>query len=87
MAITNGQTSIGTAATPIDGLHTNPSRIVIHNLDNTDAVYLGNSTVTITNGMELMKQETLDIQLEPLEQIYAVSTKAGHKISWMRHAI
>ena len=87
MAIINGQTSVGTAATALDGVHTNPSRIIIHNLDNTDSCYIGNSSVTITNGLELMKQETLEIQLEPLEQIYAVSTKTGHKISWLRQTV
>lgn len=85
--ISNGQTSIGTAATSIDGVWTNPSRITIHNLDNTDAVYLGNNSVTITNGLELMKQTTLQFYLEPLDQIWAVSSKAGHKISWLRQTV
>ena len=85
--ITNGQVAIGTAASAIDGVWHNPSRITIHNLDNTDAVFLGNQTVTITNGLELMKQATLQFELEPLEQIYAVSSKAGHKISWLRQTI
>ena len=85
--ISNGQTAIGTAATAIDGVWTNPSLLTIHNLDNTDAVFLGNESVTITNGLELMKQATLQFQLQPLEQVYAVSSKAGHKISWMRQTI
>ena len=85
--ITNGQTAIGTAASAIDGVWTNPSRITIHNLDNTDAVYLGNQTVTINNGLELMKQATLQFELEPLEQLYAVSSKAGHNVSWLRQTI
>lgn len=85
--ITNGQTSIGTAATALDGVWTNPSRITIHNLDNTDACYLGNSSVTTSTGLELMKQQTIQFDLAPLEQIYAVSTKAGHSISWLRQTI
>ena len=85
--ITNGQTAIGTVASAIDGVWTNPSRITIHNLDNTDAVYLGNQTVTINNGLELMKQATLQFELEPLEQLYAVSSKAGHNVSWLRQTI
>ena len=87
MAITNGQTTIGTAATPIDGRWHNPSRITIHNLDNTDAVYLGNSTVGTATGLELMKQSTLQFDLEPLDVIYAVSGKEGHKIRWLRQAV
>lgn len=85
--ISNGQVAIGTVATPIDGVWHNPSRITIHNLDNTDAVFLGNQTVTINNGLELMKQTTLQFELGPLEQLYAASSKTGHKISWLRQTI
>lgn len=85
--ITNGHVSIGTAATALDGVWQNPSRITIHNLDNTDSCYLGNGTVTTANGLELMKQQTLQFDLAPLEQLYAVSTKTGHVISWLRQTI
>lgn len=85
--ITSGQVAIGTAATAIDGVWQNPSRITIHNLDNTDAVYLGANGVTTTSGLELMKQQTLQFDLQPLEQIWAVSSKAGHIISWLRQTI
>ena len=84
MAISNGQVSIGTVATPIDGVWHNPSRIYIHNADNTQAVYIGGPNVTAVNGMIIEKLETLEFDLEPLDQIYAVSTKLGHTISWIR---
>lgn len=85
--ITNGQVAIGTVATPIDGLWTNPSRITIHNNDNTDAAYLGGTAVTPANGLVLQKEESYQFELQPLEQIYCVSTKLGHTISWMRQTI
>jgi len=85
--ISNGQTSIGTAATAIDGVSINPSLLTIHNNDNSDKIYLGNSTVTTSNGLQLLKLESYQFQLQPLEQVYAVSTKAGHTISWMRQTI
>lgn len=85
--ITSGQTTIGTVATAIDGVWQRPSRITIHNLDNTDSVYLGADAVTITTGLELMKQSTLQFDLEPLEQLWAVSGKTGHIISWLRQTI
>jgi len=85
--ISNGWTSIGTVATPIDGRHTNPSRITIHNNDNATNIYLGNSTVSSTNGLLLLKEESYQFDLEPLEQLYAVSDKTGHVISWMRQTI
>lgn len=85
--ISSGQTSIGTVATAIDGVWHNPSRIIIHNLDNTDACYLGADDVTTSTGLELMKQTTLQFDLEPLDQLWAVSGKTGHRISWLRQTI
>ena len=85
--ISSGQTAIGTAATPIDGVWANPSRITLHNADNTDAVYIGNGNVTITNGLGVEKLQTLQFDLQPLEQLHAVSSKTGHVISWLRQTI
>jgi hypothetical protein len=85
--ISNGQIAIGTVATAIDGVWTNPSLITIHNTDNTDALYIGGENVTTTNGLHILKEETIQFQLQPLEQIYAVSTKLGHTMSWMRQTI
>lgn len=85
--ITNGQVAIGTVATAVDGVWTNPSRITIHNNDNTDAVYLGGTAVTPATGLVLQKEESYQFELQPLEQIYCVSTKLGHTISWMRQTI
>ena len=85
--ITNGWTSVGTAATAIDGVHNNPVRMTIHNNDNSTNIYLGNENVTITNGLLLLKEQSYQFDLEPLEQLYAVSNKTGHIISWMRQKI
>lgn len=85
--IRNGWTSVGTAATPIDGVHNNPTRMTLHNNDNSTNVYLGGPDVTITSGLLLLKQQSYQFELEPLEQIYAVSDKVGHIISWMRQTL
>ena len=82
--INSGLAAIGTVATPIDGRHNQWSRMTIHNNDNTDILYLGGSNVTTANGLQLKKEETLQFELGPLEQLYAVSTKEGHTISWLR---
>lgn len=87
MAISNGQIAIGTVATAIDGVWQNPSRIIIHNNDNATNIWLGNSSVTNLTGLLLLKEQSYQIDLEPLEQLYAVSNKAGHIISWMRQTI
>jgi hypothetical protein len=85
--ISNGQVSIGTVATAIDGVWTNPSRITIHNNDNSTNIYLGNDNVTSSNGLLLLKEQSYQFDLQPLEQIWVVSTKEGHTISWMRQTI
>lgn len=85
--ISNGWTTVGLTATPIDGVHNNPTRITIHNNDNATGIYLGGTAVTTTSGLLLLKEQSYQFELEPLEQIYAISTKTGHVISWMRQTL
>lgn len=92
MAFYSGQTTIGTAATVIDGVLLNhyagnPYRLIIHNNDNTDAVYLGGSGVTTTTGLMMDKGEMLHLTVTPTDLLYAVSTKAGHIMSWLTEPI
>lgn len=85
--ITTGWTSVGLTPSAIDGVHNQPSRITIHNNDNSTGIYLGGPDVTVTNGLLLLKEESYQFTLNPLEQLYAVSDKTGHIISWMRQPI
>ena len=92
MAFYSGQTSIGTAATVIDGVLLNnyagnPYRLIIHNNDNTDAVYLGGSAVTTSTGLMLDKGVMMQLTVSPTDLLYAVSGKAGHIISWLTEPI
>jgi hypothetical protein len=92
VAFYSGQTSIGTAATVVDGVLIganggNPYRLMIHNNDNTDAVYLGGSTVTTSDGLKLDKGVMLQLTVSPTDLLYAVSTKAGHVISWLTEPV
>ncbi len=82
--ISSGQVTIGTAPTLIDGLEVNPFRLHIHNHDNTDAVYLGASDVSITTGLKLVKEDSIELIINPLEALYAVATKTGHIISYLK---
>jgi hypothetical protein len=84
MAISTNRLTVGTVATIVDGTYNSNFRLVIHNNDNTDAVYIGGPDVTITNGLVLQKEETIQLQMNPLESIYAVSGKAGHTISYLK---
>ncbi len=79
-----GTTVIGTSPSKINGVEVNPFRIRIHNNDNTAAIYLGGSAVTINDGYLVLKEESIDLIMNPLEELYAVSDKAGHVISWLK---
>jgi actin-related protein len=84
MALFAGNTTVGTVATLIDGVawH-NPVLLHIHNDDNTTAIHIGGSDVTTATGMELQKLDSLEITLHQANQIYAVSSKSGHIVSWI----
>jgi len=84
MPLLSGNTTVGTAATLIDGIawH-NPVLLHIHNNDNTDAVYVGGPDVTTSNGLKLLKQDSLELTLHQANQIYCVSSKTGHTVSWI----
>ncbi len=84
MTISSGQTSVGTSPTLIDGLEVNPFRLHLHNNDNTDEVFLGGSAVTTTTGLKILKQDSIELIINPLEALYAVSSKTGHVVSWLK---
>lgn len=82
--ITNGTLTVGTAAIRIDGRAAGSVLLILHNNDNTDALYIGDESVTTSNGIALAKLERIQMVLHPLEQIYVVSSKNGHTLSWLR---
>lgn len=82
--ITNGTLTVGTTPTRIDGRAAGSVLLVLHNNDNTDALYIGGEGVTVANGVTIAKSERIQMVLHPLEQIYVVSTKEGHTLSWLR---
>jgi hypothetical protein len=84
MAISSGQQTIGTTAVLVDGISPNPSRLHIHNMDNTKVLYLGNGSVTVANGLGLQKLDSIELILNPGESLYAVSDGGSHLISWLR---
>lgn len=87
MAISNGQTSVGLTPVLIDGFHNMPYRITLKNIDNTADCFIGNESVTINNGFALKVNESIQLVINPLDTIYVVSGKDGHKISWIRETM
>ncbi len=84
MAISSGQVEIGLTPTLVDGTHNSNFRLAIHNMNNDDTIFLGGPDVTPTNGFQLLKLDTIQFELNPLESIYAVSTKTGLKLGYLK---
>jgi nitrous oxidase accessory protein NosD len=82
--ITTGQITAGTARVQIDGSSASDFRLHIHNMDNTDAIYIGNETVTAANGFALFKQDSVELQCYASEQVYVISSKGNHAISFLK---
>lgn len=82
--ISTGQTVVGLTPVVIDGTFNSEFHLTVHNQDNTDTVYLGNADVTIANGLGLEKGQFIQIEMKPGDFLHAVSSKAGHLISWMK---
>jgi len=91
VAYFSGQTSVGTTATPIDGVLNefagNPYRLFFHNNDNTTSVFIGGSDVTTSTGLMLDKGVMIQLTVSPTDVLYAVSSKSGHIISWLTEPI
>jgi hypothetical protein len=84
MPITTGRMTVGTVATIIDGTFNSNFRLMIHNNDNTDAVFIGGPDVTTANGFVVNKEESIQLEMNPLDSLFAVSAKAGHTISYLK---
>ena len=87
MAITTGQVTVNTTRIQIDGQSPNPSRLRIHNMDNTKILYIGDENVTIANGLALQKLDSIEITLNPGESVFAISETGTHLISWLRQTL
>ena len=81
--ITSGQLTITTTRVKIDGTAPAPCFLVIHN-SGSNAVVIGNETVTENTGFKLHANDTIQFSLPAGESLYAVSSSGSHDISWLR---
>jgi hypothetical protein len=82
--ISSGQVTVGTVATLVDGTSTSDFRLTIHNMNNDDGIFIGGPNVTIADGMQLLKLETLHLQMSPMSELYAVANKANLKLGFLK---
>ncbi len=82
MPITNGAITVGTVATLVSHAGVNPGQLHVSNLDNTDTVFVGGPAITVNAGHALQKSASEDFVMYPSQSMYAVSTKAGHAVSF-----
>ena len=82
--ISSGQLTVGTVATLVDGTSTSDFRLTIHNMNNDDGIFIGGPGVTITTGMQLLKLETIQFQMSPSSELYAVADKANLKLGYLK---
>lgn len=83
MTISSANMTIGTVATLIYRSGENPVRLHVHNNDNTDTIALGGSDVTNANGLSLLKNDSIELIINPTESLFGISTKADHSMSFM----
>ena len=84
MAITSGQIVVGQTRQQVDSSSTNPFRLHIHNNEATTTLYVGNASVTVDDGLRLEAKDSLEIQMNPGESIFIVSTSNNHDVSWLK---
>jgi hypothetical protein len=53
-------------------------------MNNDDGIYIGGPSVTITTGMQLLKLETLQLDMSPSSELYAVADKANLKLGFLK---
>lgn len=84
MAITTGQTTVGLTPTLIDGTSNSDFRLLIHNADNSQKVFIGGPDVSVASGFGIEKLETIQLEMYALDRLYAISAQSGHIIHWLR---
>jgi len=85
MAITTGQVTID-SATPVqlDTSSVSNFKMMLHNMSNTDNLYVGNQGVTPTTGFEVHSHSYLTIDCQPNDAVYICSSNGSHTLSWMK---
>jgi hypothetical protein len=87
MALVSSQVTVTTSPTLLIAADKNPVLVHLHLHDNTDNVYIGDSTVTTSTGLRLLKQDSFDINLAPGNALYAIITTGTATVSIIKQVL
>jgi hypothetical protein len=87
MPLTSSQVTVTTSPTLLVAGDTNPILVHLHLHDNTDNVYIGNSAITTSTGLRLIKQDSFEISLAPGNALYAVISTGTATVSVLKQII
>ena len=87
MSLSSSQVTVTTSPTLLVAGETNPVLVHLHLHDNTDNVYLGDSTVTTSTGLRLIKQDSFDMNLAPGNSLYAIITTSTATVSVIKQVL
>jgi len=79
-----GQTTVGTTAVQLTTTTTSLSFGVLVKADqnNTGNVYVGDSSVSTTNGFKLSPGQAIEIEIDDASKIYVIADAADQKVYW-----
>jgi hypothetical protein len=83
MGIGNDQVTVTTSATPIITDDSDGQYVRIRNMSSSRSVFLGTSSVTISNGYELVKDSSIEMSLGPGEEIYGIVEEDTQPVCWI----
>ena len=87
MALVTSQVTVTTSPTLLIAADNNPVLVHLHLHDNTDNVYIGNSTVTTSTGLRLIKQDSFEVNLLPANALYAIITTGTATVSTIKQVL
>ena len=77
---TSAQISVGTTATLLVAANIMDQTVQLHNLGG-GAVYLGNASVTTSNGYKMDNTDKLQIPVGDNEALYAITASGTHTVA------
>ena len=77
MTLSTAQISVTTSPTLLCAANAMSQRVTIHNNENSQQVFIGDSGVTTSTGVHLDGKEERQITLNPGEGLWAISANTG----------